>query len=377
MTPHIKYIDGLKGFCAIFVIIFHYLLAFDAPGYVGWQSGIGQAKQWEYYWASFPFSAITNASYALFLFFTIIAFIPAHIFFYRHDKQWLQKQVIVRYFRFVPYTSLLILASYGIYTQGWYMNSELGSVLQEPWNTAMFSQNLSLGDALWTGFLGFTLQGGSKYISSLWCMHIIFIGSYLTYAILFFLGELRHRFIIYLFLWLALYGAPLYAFFVLGVALADILAHKLITLSVRQQKILFILGLIAAMISEAPWTALPSMPYYPAFLQHTLRGFGISAVLLAVSQWQGMQNFLEHKIFLHCARYCFEYIIVHVLILFSVSAWIFLQIHAHLGYAMACIITSLTAVPLNYVGAVVCGKLLQPLASWLSQKAYTFFMPEK
>ncbi len=376
MSRHIPHIDGLKGFCALCVVVFHYLLAFDAKGYVGWHSGIPSLNQWEHFWSYFPLSFFSNASYVLFMFFAIIAFIPAHIFFQKQDTQWIQRQAFIRYFRFVPYTFIAILTSYIFFTQGWYFQQELGHVLQEPWNIAVEPKGLLLEQTLWAGLFGAMVVGASDYVSSLWCMHIIFLGSYLSYAILLFFGRLQHRYVLYFFLWLLLYNAPLYVFFLVGIVVADLCHAHGMTLSTRRSTLLLGLGVLCAFVGEAPWATLATGQgfAYEVFLQYFLRSFGIFAILCAVCQSKVLQNFFTNKIFMHCSRYCFEYIIAHMFVLLSISSWIFIQIHAIMGYGMAIIITSLTAIPMNILVAVVFGKILQPLSVWLSQKVYGIFM---
>ncbi len=377
MSRHIPYIDGLKGLCALYVVVFHYLLAFDAKGYVGWNSGIAVQEQWGHFWSYFPLSLFTNANYVLYMFFAIIAFIPAYRFFQGQDRQWLQKQALVRYFRFLPYTFIMIPLSYVFFSQGWYFNQELAQVLQEPWNAAVMSQHMMLTGAVWSGLLGAMIVGASDYLTSLWCMHIIFIGSYLSYALLLFFGEVRHRCALYLFLWILLYNAPLYVSFLAGIAAADIYHAKNVILSKKSYRFLLGIGLLATFAGSAPWASLEQGKEIASFLQYALQSFGTFSILLAVCLDEELQGFFLKKVFLHCSRYCFEYIIVHVFILFSISAWIFLHIHATLGYAMAFIIAGITAIPLNIIGAVAFGKILQPLAAWLSGKAYAFFLSKK
>ncbi len=373
MKKHLIYIDGLKGFSALMVIILHYLLAFDVQGYIGWNCGIAEAEKWNHYWTNFPLSAFTNASYVLYMFFAIIAFLPAHVLFNGKETQWIQKQAIIRYFRFVPYTFILILISYILFSNGLYFNQELGKLLQEPWNNAIMSQNMLLSDVLWSGLIGAMMVGAGNYLTSLWCMNIIFIGSYLSYAVLLFSANVKNRIFIYIFLWLALYTTPLYSFFITGIAVADIYSTKKLSLSTIQCRIFFAVGLICAIIGEAPWSTL-SIEYIPArFIQYFLQNFGIFSILLAICKSKALQNFFNNKIFLHCSKYCFEYIIVHALILFSFSAWVFIQIYDIWGYTMAFIVACITAIPLNIFATVACAKVLQPLTTWLSSKAYAFF----
>ncbi len=368
VSKHIDYIDGMKGFCALCVIVLHYLLAFDVKGFYGWSSGITIAEQWGHYWEYFPLSILTNMHSPLYIFFAIIAFIPAYKFFREHNTDWLTKQTIVRYFRFVPYTFFLALVSYGIFAQGWYFNHDLAKLLQEPWDAALLLPDMSLMGAVWAGLFGAMTVGAGEYVTSLWCMHIIFIGSYLTYAILFLLGAIRYRFALYFFLWLAAFDVPLYAFFIIGIAAADLLARN-ITLHQLTSKILFGFGLLCVVLGEIPWQGFALTQEYGAIFHYTLRSCGVFAILFGLCQDKTLQHFFMNKVFLHCARYCFEYILVHAIILFSVSAWIFIVIHEMWGYGMAFLIACVTAIPLNVMGTIAFGTVLQPMAAWLSRNA--------
>ena len=77
----LTYLDGLKGWCAISVCIFHFLLMFAVDGFVGWKC-MPQAQEnpVSYYFANFPYSVLTNNSFPLYIFFAILSNLTSGVF---------------------------------------------------------------------------------------------------------------------------------------------------------------------------------------------------------------------------------------------------------------------------------------------------------
>ena len=114
----IESIDGLKGICGIWVVVFHYLLAYASFGYIGWESGVAAADRSEYYFRYFPYSILSNGSWPLYIFFAIIAFIPAYICFRKETFDNLGRQTVIRYFRLLFPTAGCILFSLLVWKSG-------------------------------------------------------------------------------------------------------------------------------------------------------------------------------------------------------------------------------------------------------------------
>ena len=101
----LNYIDGLKGWCAISVCLLHFLLTFTINGYIGWKClPEAAANTFEYYFEWFPYSILTNNSFPLYIFFTLISFIVSYTFLKDKREEKLKQKIIMRYFRFLPLT---------------------------------------------------------------------------------------------------------------------------------------------------------------------------------------------------------------------------------------------------------------------------------
>ncbi len=364
MTDKIAYITGVKGFCAIAVTVLHYFIAFGDFGFIGWQSGVEESQKIAHYWAHFPFSLIANGNFFLYIFFALIAFIPAIRFFTNQDETWIKKQVIIRYFRFLPYTLILTIFSYFLYTYGLYLYNTLGDVLQIPWNKAMLDGNITFWDAMLSAFLRVFVMNDGTYISAFWCLHIIFIGSYLTYALLLFFGTLSCRLWCYtFFLILSFYGS-FYSAFIFGIMAADIYLRYKDKNFPRLSIHVFILGLLCASFGE--------LILFNANIKLFLQNFGVFLIVLAICFSKHLQYFFEHPVLLWCGRYSFELILVHLPIMFTLSAWIFLELYALVGYFIALLITLFASIFLNITGMLLFEKIASPLSKKLSSFVYAF-----
>ncbi len=364
MSQKISYLNGVKGFCAIGVTVLHYLIAYGDFGYFGWQSGIEESQKISYYWEHFPFSLIANGNFVLYAFFTLIAFIPAVRFFRGYDEVWVKKQVITRYFRFLPYTVSMTLLSYALYAYGYYYHHALGDILQISWNKAMFAGELSFLGALVSAFLKVFVINDGSYVSPFWCMHIIFLGSYLTYALLFFFGTVSCRFVCYVFFLALSFYVPFYSAFIFGILAADIFVRYGEKAFPRLSMYALAFGLICAVFGE--------LLVYTINMKIFVQNFGVFLIVLSINFSPSLQYFFENPVLLWCGRRSFELILVHFPIMFSVSAWIFMELYAVAGYMIAVLLTFLLAIPINALAMDIFAKMVAPLSRKLSDFVYAF-----
>ncbi len=365
---HIKYIDGLKGLCAILVVFLHYLMGYVGRGFVGWQSGIEDAQKLDYFWANFPLSGVINATFILQIFFTIVAFLPAWHFFNKQDTEWIKRQAIIRYFRFVPYIFVIVILSYIIYLSGGYFNQEVSRLLDIQWTGALLVGNFSWPDAIEAGLFRAFVYGDGGYVSVLWCMHIIFIGSYIAYAcILLFASAKRHMCIYAVLFLLCAVVLPWTMPFVGGVMVASIANaefknpsgdtfRKVVGFS------LFFVGMALGMCVDGL-----TMNY---ILQDIIKNCAAICVTLSVFYLDFLQRFLQTPFLISCGKYGFSILVIHCLVMLSISAWLFLKLHAWLGYDLALWISFiLSIIPLT-LATVIFAKIMDPICIKLSRKIY-------
>ncbi len=367
---HIKYVDGLKGFCALLVVFLHYLMGFVGNGYTGWQSGIPDAQKLDYFWANFPLSAVINSTFILQIFFTLVAFLPAWHFFNKNDVEWVKRQAIIRYFRFVPYTLAIIIISYITYLSGGYFNQEVGDLINLRWISALMVGDFSWSDALFTALLKCFLYGDSGYVAVLWCMHIIFLGSYISYAsILFFASCKRHMYIYTTLVLLFAFILPWSMVFVGGIMIASIACAELKKPS--SPKLRKIVGVSTLVLGVVLGMGVDGISIDNTH-QDIIKNCAALLVTFSIFYLDFLQKFFQNAFLVRCGEYGFSIIITHSVVMLSISSWMFLKFHSLFGYNLALVFTFILSIIPLYLATIIFAKIMDPICIKLSSKVYNY-----
>ena len=321
MGRRIEYIDGLKGLCGIWVCLYHYIVAFFPAGFIGWGSGIADSEKCAAYFGNFPVSIVKNASFPLYVFFALVAFIPALNYFRSGSDAGIRRQAVKRYFRLMPPVLACALFGYAVWASGGMFNRELAADVACNWDRAFYTADLSLAGALFNGVFDAFWTGNSDYCSVLWCLNVIFFGSYLSYAVLLMFGQLRSRWAVYAVLFCLSYMFPQYAAFVAGIAAADLVANG----AALKPRGLFGACLVALGIfaGNFPPVLMPN-------LQSVYMSFGAASMLViwGCAESGAARRILSAGWLRTAGRLSFSLVLVHFTVLMSLSAWLF---HASLG----------------------------------------------
>lgn len=362
-SSRIPYIDGLKGLCGIWVCLFHYLLAFAPFGYIGWESGIAPEMRSTEYFRWFPYSVLSNASFPLYVFFALIAFLPALRFFRTGNVESIRRQAVIRYFRLMPPVLACALCGWAVYASGGFFHQELGAALHNTWDKAMYPPPITFTGALYNGVYDAFFNGNGNYCSVLWCMKVILFGSYLSYAILLLFGHVRQSLLLYAALFLLTFYDPMYTAFVGGIVAARILAQDGDSSDGAWGGALVVAGLVIGNFPEV-W-----LPAQLSLL--TCYGVGAFLVLLGCARSAWVRTFLSHPVLVRAGELSFALVLAHFAILMSVSAWFFLWLQQQgVPYAVALLLTLLTAIPLNMAGAVLFQRWVEAPTERLTRWMY-------
>ena len=366
-NSRIEAIDGLKGLCGIWVVVFHYLLAYASFGYIGWQSGVAAADRSECYFRYFPYSILSNGSWPLYIFFAIIAFIPAFIFFQKGTFDNLHRQVTVRYLRLLFPVAGCILFALLVWKAGGFFNQELAKLLNNNWDKAFYTAVPSLQDALYCAVYKTPFTGNSDYCSVLWCMSLILYGSYFSYLAIMGSAMLKKRYFIYTGLFLLTFAAPVYTAFLGGVIAADIVVYlnkKEIVLPGWFNILLLVAGMLIGNFPEV-WLGKIHVS--------TLYGIGALLILIPCCNSHWILKILANRFWVKAGQYSFTLVLTHFTVMMSFSAWLFLKLHGcNISYAWNLAITFLTAIPINWLAAFLFYNLIEKpsakLTDWIYRK---------
>lgn len=175
----------------------------------------------------FRFQFLQTARFLCIRFFALIGFIVSTVYFRENNPKVLVKQSEKRYFRLMPPVLACTMICYVFLACGLFFNVELGKIAPSHWSSVFYLDGYSFLSALKSSLYTAFIHGDWYYCSILWCMNIIFIGSYLTYSFLALFGNSKFRFFAYVagFLLSASINGN-YASFIAGIAAADIASFR-------------------------------------------------------------------------------------------------------------------------------------------------------
>ncbi|MBO5293386.1 MAG: acyltransferase [Lachnospiraceae bacterium] len=322
MDKRVDYLDGLKGFIAIWVVFTHFMLALFPKGYVGFGSGAAGNMKAEVV-ANLPWSLLSNSSLSLYLFFAMIPmFIVLGYRRHGNDVAVLQRQAAGRYFQFViPVFAATVLA-FVLYECGFLKYDAMAELTGAPWSQAIIPTTHHVGWMLFYGLLGIYFNNQVEFLTVLWCMHIIFIGSMLTYGIWALFGNSRYRCLAGIVYVIVGCFMPEYLVFAGGGLMGEILYS-----SQKQEKagkhtnrtwIGLLCILLGAMLGLVPSPLLPEhvtlhMTYALASML-LLYGWIQCSWAQKLSSWKGIVG---------VGQYSFSVILSHILVLYSFSYWLY------------------------------------------------------
>ena len=251
----LNYVDGLKGWCAISVCVFHFLLMFVIDGFIGWKCLPEAAlNPFEYYFEWFPYSILTNNSFPLYIFFALIAFIVSYTFLKNKNENALKQKMIMRYFRFMPFVLIACIVTYLLLKFNLCPLQEYFDITGNTWGLAMIEQEFTLLDTLKIGLFT-TYFVRTQLVSPFWCMFYIFLGSMLSFAMMLLYTKINNKTFFFAFAFLFFYFVDQnYLAFIVGL-IAGIIVNQEYSISKIKGAALVIVGCILGLF---PPVLLPS-----------------------------------------------------------------------------------------------------------------------
>lgn len=357
----LNYLDGLKGWCAISISVMHILLLFIINGFVGWYclpEALANPK--EYYFAYFPYSILVNNSLPLYIFFAIISFVISNSFFKNQNEEKLKVKAITRYFRFLPIVFITCLISYITIKLNLCQIDEFFLLTGNTWAVAstMYSPSflVFLKETLFTSYFL-----GTDILSPLWCLDYLFLGSMLTYFIMFIFNKISKK---YLFLGfiaiLFLLVNPNYLAFILGIIVAVVVNNGM-KIKKIYSILLIILGIIIGCI---PPVILPS------FISiYTLYSIGAALILLGTHCSFKNNYFLNNRFIVFLGKESLSVILVEFLILQAVNPNLYILFNSlDMNNALNIVLNISINLILTVVLTFVCSKTITPLTNFICKK---------
>ncbi len=327
MEKRIKYLDGIKLIACYLIMLAHYCMAYLPNGYIGYGSAYTEAEKVPAFIENLPQSLFTNTSLELYVFFALIAVIATVAFYQAKNPQnFLEKQAIKRYFRFLIPVACAILLTYGLNRANLLHYDDIYNLSGSAWNLAMKPIDVAWWEALYIACVQCFFVPSTGILPTLWCMDIIFIGSLLTYCFLAVMGNSKKRYAVYVIGTLFFIPFPKYFVFFVGIMCGDFLVHGLEYLRLTRTKReglafgMLLLGIAVGII--------PSIFVAPPITLEYTYSIGTGLILIGLMLSGVMQKILSAKILISQSKYTFSLLLVQIPIMYGISGFVFNFIYA-------------------------------------------------
>lgn len=366
----ITYIDGLKGFCAISVCIFHFLLMFAIGGYVGWKAmPEAVANPSSYYFNHFPYSILTNNSFPLYIFFAIISFVITYFFIKNNDESKIKKQAITRYFRFMPIVVISCFAAYLLLAFELCDLENFYAITGNEWAHARLEETYTFWDflkiSLFTSYFN-----GTQLVSPFWCLHYLFLGSFLTYFVMLIYNKIKNKIVLFSILSIFLFFIdPNYLAYVAGMV-AAVFASKDISLKKRYGILLVLSGCLFGLF---PPVLLPKFINIAVFY-----AIGACFVLIGTHFSFKDNRLLTNNFIVFCGKESLSMIIFQFLIQQSLNVFLYITFY-NLGMAiwLNILINFAICMSTTFLLTWTSSKTITPLTNLLCKKISNKFIAEE
>lgn len=376
----VAYLDGIRGVAAFGVFLNHFSLAFY-NAYFTQKPETSHLKGLEIAYSQSYWSFINNGGFCVAIFFVLSGFVLSRKYFRSNDTEVLISGLHRRFIRlYIPIAFALII-SYILMTNHLYFNDPTSRITLSEW----FIKQWRFGEIEKRLFNSITFStmfsGDSSFDTCLWTISYEFYGSLFVYAFLLF-THYTSRYRLFM-MFLAMYyfyvmDGHFYMAFVAGMTLCyteQWIEKRRTSMTTVLAIGLFVVSLIMG--------SLPFCGPLPDSWQESVKEtvwdytpwcFTIAAYLLVLSFILSpiLQKGISIKPLRFMGYISFSLYLLHPLFLGSFTSWLFLKLHADMGYNQSAVIAFLATTALLIPASWLMAKYIDQFGIRLAHKAYEY-----
>lgn len=379
----IEWIDGLKGLACIFIIFHHFLMGYYPAAYSGDYAYSHMASGADVAFAQSPLAFFTIGDFWVSIFCLISGFIIANqVWKMTEDKQF-SKALLKRYPRLMLPVLCISIFVFIMLQVGLFYNSQAAALTRSEWLDMFYHDKSGVIELLTDSLIDDWFVGMRLiYSNAFWMLKDLFMGSFVAYILAAMGKEKKKRmFVVYLFVSLIYLSInSRMADFALGVLAAFLFAQLGQIFGPVKEKeksnnrswpvimIGILLLVIGFLLGAYPVECIPTNGYRyllpiqnflygrltPYLFYHKLAAFSL---VLGIGMLSQVQKILGSKVCCFLGKISYAVYLIHIPVLFSLTAVLFVKINASTGrYNLAAGV------------ALVISLAVIILLSWLFQK---------
>lgn len=375
------YLESIRGLAALSVLWAHILATYIPVASVG-PGSIADNKHnfLVTLFYGIPFGFTASGHFAVVLFFTLSGFVLTYKYFQTHAISELQKQAAKRYFRLAIPVFFIVMTSWVMVSAGLLSNTaKIVAITGSPEAGRVFNFIPTFWSALYDATFGVLVNGNVQYNPVLWTMSIEFIGSFVLFGLITVIGNMKYRWIFYIFSIIFL-NHSYYTCFILGAILADASTNTNLIQQIREK-----VSPVYVYVALACVAALASFPYPDRGADgqkfHTIIFPGVDPVLsfqiwhfiaaalllLIILTRKEIQALLSIRPFVFIGGISFSLYLTHYLILHSLGDTIFVKMVQHYGVNRSTFVAATSTLVVTLIVSVIWKKYVDDMSVKVSR----------
>lgn len=378
-NERIMAIDGLRGICALIVVMGHFMVAFFPASYWGEQLPSHTLYNIDTLLAQSPLSIFFAGNYAVYIFFIITGFVLCHKFYVKGN---LIQTATNRYFRLcipILFSTLIVFIFMKLFL---FTSVEAAKITGSNWLSGLYNFTPDFKEMLSITLFDVLFKGSSKYNTVFWMMSILFYGSFLVFLVVKLWGNMRNRQFIYLVLIIVFFNlnSLSYIAFILGIFCADIFVnYKHIIEKINNRIINLIMLTIGMYLGCYPAGIVPTNIFYSWLnigdksyqIYHILGAF---LLVIAIICSDSIQKILSIRPLQYLGKISFSIFLVHIIVLCSFSCSVFVKVwNLTHKYQLSFIIAFIPSIIIIIICAHLFYRLVEQNSNKIISKIYNKF----
>ncbi len=343
-TKRIAWIDGLRGAASLFIVFHHFIMGYYPAAYQGAQalSHMEGGVEAEFSQSPLAFFAIGDLWVSVFC--LVSGFVISYQVFHMTDEKQFSRSLLKRYPRLMLPVFALSAIVYVMLHLNLFFNTQAAALTGSEWLAQFYQDKTTLSDLFFSSVADTWIVGYSTlYSNAFWMLADLFSGSFMAY-ILAAMSKGTNRRVIFVYIGAALIYLSTNSRltdFALGVLLSYIVVqygenihkHKKGCVAAGIIMLIFAVLLGAYPVAYAPTNAYRFLNHLPDRLNPYYFYHMLASALLVASIWllKPLSNLLSAKPMRFLGKISYSIYLVHIPVLFSLSAWLLIRLTDAMG----------------------------------------------
>jgi len=375
----IEYLEGLRGTAALVVFFTHFLQLFY-PAMIYDDISLSPSSI-ENMLSKSIFNVFYNGSLAVSIFFVLSGYVLSIKFLKNNDYEVLYSSAARRYFRLGIPSAFSILIGFILLKGNMFYYGEIVDQTNGYFNNH-YSSDSSIFEMI-KQFLGMYFISFSKESSLnpvLWTMKYELLGSFFIFALMAIFSVFGKRLYVitsYVLIILVLFSLNYGYFgaFVLGLLISEIENSKYKGIF-RESKWSYLILLTGIYFGSYPYLNIDGSIYgilsYLPFNSVFYHVVGAFLIIVSFQKLKTLQEIFSKQVFVFLGKISFSLYLLHYMLLFSFSSWLFNELSKNYSYNTSSLITFLLSTILLFIVSTLMFKYIDVQSVKISSKIYAF-----